>query len=114
MSYSFSARGVTKVALLAAIAAQYDTVVEHQPIHAADVPAANGAVASFINLFAEPTDIQELNASVSGSVSTKGYEAGSDLTGTNISINIGYVDRVPLTSVGDSADNPASGNEQAA
>jgi hypothetical protein len=88
MSYSFSAKGASKAALQAAVAAELAKVVEAQPVHAADRLQAAGAVATFVDLLQNDAT-RDYAANVSGSVSS----TDEGLQHAGISINVSLVSR---------------------
>lgn len=88
MSYSFSARGATREALMTAVAAELDKVVEAQPIHKADREQAYNAVEWFAHIVPE-TDGKDLSASVSGSVSS----TEDAITAASVNVSVSLVDK---------------------
>jgi hypothetical protein len=86
MSYSFSARGATKEEASTNVAAELATVVNGQPVHAADQEAAQAAADAFIDLLRDD-DTQDIAVSVSGSASST--DAG--LTLVNVSVTASLV-----------------------
>lgn len=81
MSYSFSARGSTKAAVLEKIAAEMAKVVAAQPIHAADQAQAVAAAEAFVGVL--PVDeTKDVNVSINGSISST--ETG--ITGASVSV----------------------------
>lgn len=71
MSFSFSARGKTRDALKADVAARMAAVAENQPAHAADQALVNEVAGKYADLVAEPGPDEELQASVHGSLMTE-------------------------------------------
>lgn len=96
MSYSFSVRAATKLALLACIAAKFDEVLIAQPAHAADRAVAEASAAALVNVLPEPTPGKEFYVTISGWIS---YRQQPDLTaslsGVNFSINASFADVRP-------------------
>lgn len=93
MSYSFSASGKSRDEVKAAVAAQFDTVLASQPIHARDKDAALNAVNAFVDLVTIPEG-RTANVSVSGSVGWSG-DLGNDVNavelngaGLNVSVHL--------------------------
>lgn len=69
MSYSFSLRAASIVALCAAAAAKFDQeVIATQPVHKADRDAALVNLKTHAELVGEPAEGQDLTASMHGSV----------------------------------------------
>lgn len=69
MSYSFNVQAPTKEEAKAAVAAEFEKVLEGQPVHAADLPAARVAAAAFIDVLKDPTETEEVKVRVNGWVS---------------------------------------------
>lgn len=97
MSYSVSARGLNKVAALAALAANFDaTVLPNQPVHEHDKAAALAAAEAFANLLPDD-DGKDVNIALSGYLS---WQAGTDATGhvfsaASVSVSASLVARQP-------------------
>lgn len=92
MSYSINIRAASVVAAAALISAEFDTIVEQQPIHAADREAAEKAARSFLDLMGEPPEGHEMSISVSGSISR--WLAGATteaVTGVGVSVSVSLV-----------------------
>lgn len=81
MSYSFSVRAATKAAAKAAVAAQFDSMVHVQPVHAADRPMAQAAAGAFVDLLHED-ESKDVIVCVSGSL---GWQGEGQFTSTNVS-----------------------------
>jgi hypothetical protein len=69
MSYSFSAKGDDKAAALAAAAAQFDKMLEQQPVHTRDREAAMANLRAHLDLVEEPNEGEQVTISMHGSVS---------------------------------------------
>ena len=68
MSYSFSVKAGTKAEMAALISAEFDKVLETQPIHVVDRQAAQEAAKAFLAVVKEPAEGESVAVSVSGSV----------------------------------------------
>lgn len=94
MSFSFNnKRAATKAAILAIASAELAKVIEQQPVHAKDVPTIQTAVEAHVNLLAEPKEDQEIDLSVSGSVTDQTVQG---ITWVNLSISAGIVTRTSV------------------
>jgi hypothetical protein len=67
MSYSFQVRAALKAEALAKVAEELAKVVEGQPVHAADAPAAQVAAEAFVGLIVDD-ETKDVQVSVSGSL----------------------------------------------
>lgn len=85
MSYSFSVRASSKAEAKDKIAAELDTVVTGQPVHAADRKAAQAAAEAFVDLLVDPVEGQLVNVSVSGSLGWRDPD-GKEFTSSNVSV----------------------------
>lgn len=90
MSYSFQVKAATKAEAKAAVAAEFDKVVEQQPTHAQDKAAVIANANAVIDLLVED-DAQDVGVSCNGYVSWVGV-CGADpeplpLVGASISAN---------------------------
>jgi hypothetical protein len=83
MSYSFRVRAATKAAAKAEIEAEFDRVLEAQPVHQADLPAARAAAVAYVDVLAEPGDDQDVTVDVSGYVS---WQAEGQFTGSRVEV----------------------------
>jgi hypothetical protein len=93
MSYSLSVRAPTKAALLAAVAAKFDAeVVTPQPVHAKDRDQVLSTATAAVNLLADD-DTQDVQISLSGSLSWTGTDAPGAFRGLNISVGTYLVTR---------------------
>jgi hypothetical protein len=81
MSYSFSARGSTKEEASENVAAELATVVNGQPVHAADQEAAQAAADAFIDLLRDD-DTQDIAVAMSGWVQS----TDDGLSQTNVAV----------------------------
>lgn len=89
MSYSFSVRGATKDAAKKAVMAEFDKVVESQPIHAKDREQACTNAFTVIDLLSDPVpDGQVVGVYCNGYVS---WRENDELTGANISASANYI-----------------------
>jgi hypothetical protein len=82
VSYSFSVKGATKAEVIQAANDQFDKVVNGQPVHAADMPAAMTAAQGFVNTLMDDANC-DTTLSVSGSV----YSTSEGVRQASISIN---------------------------
>lgn len=88
MSYSFSVCGISNADALAKVAMQLKSVVESQPVHAADVAQVQAAADAFVGLllvdetkdvcvsvngsvWSTPTGLQQVGVGVSASLADK-------------------------------------------
>lgn len=85
MSYSFTAIGTTKEAALASVKSEFAYVVEGQPIHAKDEPAAVAAAGMLIDLLPEPSGSQSINIGMHGNISWNG---DGTITGSNLNVTV--------------------------
>lgn len=92
MSYSFSAKGVTKDAAKDAAAAEFDKVVESQPVHAADRDAALATVGAMIDAVVDPAEGEEVRVSVSGYLS---WRTEGEFITASVSAQAGVVAKDP-------------------
>lgn len=91
MSYSFSFTAANKAEAKQKAEAELDRVVQQQPVHRNDQKQALAAVCSFVDLMPEPSDGQEVNVSVSGSVSwtgTSSADGSADISGAGLHITV--------------------------
>lgn len=72
MSYSFNVQAPTKAEAKEKIEAQFDAVLNSQPVHAADLPAARAAAAAFVDVLNEPNEAEQVKVRVNGYVSWRG------------------------------------------
>jgi hypothetical protein len=99
MSYSFNARGETKDAAKAAVAAQFDLVVKNQPIHARDRAAALANANAAIDILVDDAG-KHVSVSCSGYVSwleNLRDDSSNDLTTVNVSASASLVEPQPGT-----------------
>ena len=68
MSYSFSGRVANRTLAREAIKVEWDKVVEHQPIHAKDRPAAEAMANAFLDLMDEEREDHALAYGCNGGV----------------------------------------------
>lgn len=92
MSYSFSVRGITLAAALAAAAVRFDDEITRQPIHSRDKDTALGAADAAGKLLGPQPDGQVVILQMSGSVSWSGGtgDANTPLLGANVSVGVYY------------------------
>lgn len=86
MSYSFSAKGATKAAAKAAVAAEFDKVIASQPVHAADKAAAIATAEAMIDVTREPAEGEEVRVSVSGYLQWQGQMDEGQFIGANVNV----------------------------
>lgn len=92
MSYSFSARGVTKAEVLTKVSAELDRVVASQPVHQADRYQVQAAVEAFLEILPSNPDGKEFSVSVSGSVGWNGLtDADLVITGAGVNVSASLV-----------------------
>ncbi len=89
MSYSFSARGATKEAVLKSVEEKLDGVVASQPVHAADRNSAFEAVKAYIDLVTLPAG-KDYSVAVHGSVGWNA-DAPEVLTGAGVGVSVSYL-----------------------
>lgn len=93
MSYSFSARGADKGAVLAKAEEEFGKVVAGQPVHAKDAAAARAVREELVKLVPDQApEGQEFYLSCNGSVSYKGdgTAEGSELSGASIGVHVSF------------------------
>lgn len=73
MSYSISAKGATKIIVLALLAAKFDQVIEAQPIHEKDKKAALATAEAMVNQLADDPD-QDVRVNLNGYLSWQGTD----------------------------------------
>lgn len=69
MSFSFSVRGATIAAVVAAATAKMDEVVAQQPAHTADRDAVVSAADDYAEMMGEPDEGEEIMLTIHGSLS---------------------------------------------
>lgn len=92
MSYSFTVSAETKAEAKEMLAAEFDKVVDGQPIHAADRDAAQAAAEAFVDILSEPGVDQQIIVNVHGAVSSlvEGEFIGANVgIGTALAIKAG-------------------------
>jgi hypothetical protein len=92
MSYSFSLKAVSKSAAKSAVAAEFDKVIESQPIHARDKEAALASAGAVIDLLADG-DPRNIAVSVNGSLGwteTLRDDASNPLQSASVSVSAYY------------------------
>jgi hypothetical protein len=87
MSYSFTVKADTKAEAKEKIAKEFDNVVSQQPIHAADQSAAVAAGAAFVDVLPDPSDVQQINVHVYGSVGWHDAAEAKNITSANVSVS---------------------------
>lgn len=88
MSFTFTARGQSKAALMLDLNEGYDTVQQSQPAHSVDRHVLMNAASAQLELMNEPVAGHELVANVSGSMSWRDDEGGRVFLGMAVSCNI--------------------------
>ena len=93
MSYSFSVRGASRIALIENVGAKLDEVVAGQPMHKHDRDQALASTKAFVEILPEPKAGQELMVSVHGSVGwmDHGAEGDVELTSAGVGVSVGFV-----------------------
>ena len=76
MSYSFNVRAADKAAARASITAEFDKVVEQQPIHEADRSQAQANACQALDVVPDPAADEEIVVSVNGWVQWRGVLNG--------------------------------------
>lgn len=85
MSYSFTAKGVTKAAAFNDAAAKFDAIVTQQPVHEADRAAVMANVSAAVDLLREPGEGEEVRVNANGYLS---WNAGvADEAFNTVSVN---------------------------
>lgn len=87
MSYSFNARGANKEAAKAAVAAEFEKVVECQTIHAKDKAAVLANAGAAIDLLADDRDA-DISVTCNGYLSWRGIEGDADNPPAIVSANV--------------------------
>lgn len=93
MSYSFSAKAANKAAAKEAVAAKFDEMVVHQPVHAHDRAAALTNANTVIDLLVD-NDSKDVFVSCHGSVGWTGNEADAQFNSVNVGCNAYHIDRM--------------------
>ena len=97
MSYSFIVRAKDKVEARAMVAAEFEKVVQSQPIHAADRAQALAAVGAFLDLLVDD-DSMNVQVNVHGSVSWL-FEQPATLISAGVGISVALITRPEATVV---------------
>jgi hypothetical protein len=84
MSYSISARGATKIIVLALLAAKFDQIIEAQPIHEKDKKAALGTAEAMVNQLADDPE-QDVQVNLNGYLSWQGTEDNVTILSSSVS-----------------------------
>ncbi len=92
MSYSFSARGATKVEALADAKNKMDEVVVGQPMHARDAEQAMANATTAADLLVED-DSKDVSISMNGSLSWAGEGDAAAITSVSISTTVSLVSK---------------------
>jgi glycosyltransferase A (GT-A) superfamily protein (DUF2064 family) len=93
MSYSFQIKAPTKSAAKEAVAAKFDEIVTHQPIHARDRAAVLANASCVIDLLAD-NDSKDVVVSCNGHVSwPSGTVEEARLNSAAVSASAGYADQ---------------------
>lgn len=89
MSYSFAVQGKSKAEALAKIAAEFDTLMSNQPVHARDREAAEAAAGSFIAMLRDPNDNEVVSVSIYGSLVWAGVgdDAATNFTASSVGVS---------------------------
>lgn len=95
MSYSFQVRAATSTSVAELVAAQFDAVVDNQPVHAADREAAESAVSAMLATVGG-REGRDFSVTVSGSVVSD--EDGLTTAGVSVSVTLVEADTSSLTS----------------
>ncbi|WP_315804017.1 hypothetical protein [Bradyrhizobium sp. SZCCHNS3002] len=95
MSYSFSAKGATKLEAKAAVAEAFDAVIATQPIHARDKEAALTNAGAVIDLLADDApEHHVISVSCSGSLGWREAlrdDASNPLSSASVSAQAWYI-----------------------
>jgi hypothetical protein len=83
MSYSFNVQARTKAEAHQKIAAEFDAVLDSQPVHEADLPAARVAAAAFVDVLKEPTEKEAIKVRVNGYVT---WRAEGEFVGASFGV----------------------------
>lgn len=92
MSYSFSARGATREAVLKSVAEKLDEVLVAQPMHKADRDQAYNAVEWYLHIVPESAD-KDYSVSVNGSIGWTGEDDAKVITGAGVGVSVSLVDK---------------------
>lgn len=84
MSYSFSVTATSKVEAKEKIAAQFDTILASQPVHAADRSSAQAAAEAFVDVLRDPAENEQVAVTVNGYVS---WQAEGEFTGASVGVS---------------------------
>jgi hypothetical protein len=91
MSYSFSAKGPTRQAVLDQVKTKLDEVVAGQPIHSNDRNQAYDAVERFLGVLPDNADGMDFSVSVSGSIGWSGNTDNEMITSAGINVSVSRV-----------------------
>ena len=92
MSYGFTVTGATKTEVVEKIAAEFEKVVELQPIHARDRASAIAAAYAFMDLLT-PDPEKDISCSVHGSLSWVGTGDSPVISHAGLHIGAGHAAR---------------------
>jgi hypothetical protein len=84
MSYSFNVTAASKAEAKQKIAAEFDSVLANQPVHAADRASAQAAAEAFVDVVNEPAEGEELAVTVNGYVS---WRVEGEFTGASVGVS---------------------------
>lgn len=84
MSYSFNVTASSKVEAKEKVAAEFDTILASQPVHAADRASAQAAADAFVDLVKEPGEGEEIAVTVNGYVS---WRDEGEFTGASVGVS---------------------------
>jgi hypothetical protein len=86
MSYSFSVTAASKAEAKQKIAAEFDSILASQPVHAADRASAQAAAEAFVDVLKDPAEDEQIAVSVNGYVS---WRAEGEFTGASVGVSAG-------------------------
>lgn len=92
MSYSFTVHAASKAEALDLVEAEFEKVVQSQPVHAADKEQAQAAAAAFIELMPDDAD-KDVHVTVNGSIAWTGLNDDPSFTAASCSVSAWLMQR---------------------
>lgn len=89
MSYSFSFSAANKHEAKAKASAEFERVVQQQPVHRNDHKQALAATEAFIDVLPNPINDEVVNVTVYGSVTWRGHQDQGDIVNASVSVTAG-------------------------
>lgn len=86
MSYAFTVEAPTKEEAKQKVAAEFDAILQAQPVHEVDLTAARAAAAAYVDVLNEPKSAENVRVQVNGYVSWRGQMDEKDFTGATVTV----------------------------